>query len=86
MAQTIRGMLLGLDEGRHMVISPYGWLVLGAVVGAIGVIFVPEFLGGSIPGWAGALIPTICAIIGAFIGPQIGTHVAPGTEPPKARV
>jgi len=79
-------MLLRFGEGRHMVISPYGWLVLGAVVGAAGVIFVPEFVGGSIPGWAGALIPTICAIVGAFIGPQIGTHITSRTEPPKARI
>lgn len=57
-----------------MMISKYTWLVMGALWGAFAVVLVHAFSDLSIPSWVGALIPTVCAVVGGFIAPSGGVH------------
>ncbi|WP_159731815.1 hypothetical protein [Methylosinus sp. Ce-a6] len=48
------------------------WLVLGAVVGMFAVVLHKFTFGSDLPGWLGALIPLISAVVVGSIGPRLG--------------
>jgi hypothetical protein len=48
------------------------WLIIGACVGAAAVFVATDIAGLSLPGWVGALVPTLSAIVFVGVGPKSG--------------
>jgi hypothetical protein len=56
-----------------------GWLLIGALFGFVLVVILTTVLVLPIPAWLGALLPTLWAVVGGWVGPRISGKSGSGS-------